>query len=136
VVENPSPSGVGIYINNQSGSGNNYEIHLEGNQVIDCPYWGTTFYNGSGSIENCEISLKDNALLGNGAGCVLQSGGPIEDFSAMMEGNDVVGGEYYGVVFYDPYELTASSIIDLGGGELGSAGHNRILIIPFMMFGL
>ena len=52
-------------------------------------------------------------------------GGPIGDFRVMMEGNDLVGGDY-GVKFLDEKGLTASSIIDLGGGGLGSAGRNRI----------
>ena len=43
----------------------------------------------------------------------------------MMEGNELVGGDY-GVYFVDQNGVTDSSIIDLGGGELGSAGRNRI----------
>jgi len=159
VVENPS--GAGIYINNQSGSGNSYEIHLEGNQARDCSGEGILFLNSGStkkvnislqdntvrdcslmgfafmnksSMEKVNISLKDNAFLGNGmaeslsAGCWLQTLGRIGDFRVMMEGNDIVGGKYYGVVFSDRHGLpAASSIIDLGGGGLGSAGRNRIL---------
>ena len=192
VVENPA--GTGLYVNNQSGSGNNYEkIHFEGNQVRDCSgngiYFlnnygstknvnisfkdntatdcavdGISFLNASGSIENVnisledntatdcinrgfafrnsssienvEISLKDNAFLGNQeGGCYFRTsweteegehfGGPIGDLRVMMEGNNLVGGDY-GVYFVDHKGLTASSIIDLGGGGLGSAGRNRI----------
>ena len=164
VVENSTEDGIGIY-NAGPGPGNNYEIHLEGNQVIDCPGDGISFYNYSGSIENVnisledntvidclwrgfafrndssienvEISLKDNAFLGNSiGGCYLRTsaydeegkhwGGPIGYLGVMMEGNDLVGGEY-GVDFHDEDGLTDSSIIDLGGGlVLGSAGYNRI----------
>ena len=88
------------------------------------------------SMENVEISLKDNAFLGNQeGGCYFRTswennegkhfGGPIGDFKVMMEGNELVGGDY-GVYFVDQRGLTASSIIDLGVGRLGSAGRNRI----------
>jgi len=81
--------------------------------------------------------LKDNAFLGNQeGGCYFRTsweneegehfGGPLGDFRVMMEGNDLVGGGDYGVSFQDHRGLTGSSIIDLGGGELDSAGRNRI----------
>jgi len=125
----------GIQFCNYSGSIKNAEISLQGNTATDCLGHGFQFVNWS-SIENVEISLKDNAFLGNQlGGCHLRTswteegedfGGPIGDFSVMMEGNDLVGGDY-GVYFLDEKGLTASSIIDLGGGGLGSAGRNRIV---------
>ena len=136
VVENSGRDGIDIC---NLGPGNDYEIHLEGNQVRDCRGDGFLFINDS-SIENVEISLKDNAYLGNRdiphipvpivGGCYFgpssgQLGGPIGDFRVMMEGNDLVGGGY-GIKIKDPNALIASSIIDLGGGGLGSAGRNRI----------
>jgi len=118
-----------------SSSIENVEISLRDNTATDCGFRGFAFVNSS-SIENVEISLKDNAFLGNSiGGCYLRTsaygeedehwGGPIGDLRVMMAGNDLVGGDY-GVDFHDEAGLTASSIIDLGSGGLGSAGYNRI----------
>jgi hypothetical protein len=45
----------------------------------------------------------------------------------MMENSDIVGSTGYAVGVYDLGAPGLNSVVDLGGGALGSVGHNRIL---------
>ena len=115
----PSPSPTSIWLDV-------IRSRLEG-----CKSAGITFQNAP-ELESGRLRIRDSHLAGNGLANLWVESFPVVQtepkarLSVSAADSDFVGSPR-GIVILDATRQTAASVIDLGGGPLGSPGRNRIL---------
>ncbi|QEC47393.1 right-handed parallel beta-helix repeat-containing protein [Baekduia soli] len=116
-------------------SGSDYAVTLDGDRFDGCTGNGVQVWNGpatlsdvvAAAVDDLSIDVRDTVLAGNGgAGLLVDDVGTIGDL-ALRAARTTVTGNATGLALLDAAPgATAASTIDLGGGDLGSRGRNRI----------
>ena len=95
-----------------------------------CRSAGITFQNAP-ELERGQLRIRDSRLARNGLANLWVEAFPVSQsppkgrLAVSVAGSDFVESPR-GIVLLDPTRQSAESVIDLGGGTLGSPGRNRI----------
>jgi hypothetical protein len=103
---------------------------VEGSRLVGCRGAGITFQNAP-ELESGVLRIRRSHLAGNGLANLWVESFPVVGtepkgrLSISAQDSDFVESPR-GIVILDANRQTADSVIDLGGGALGSPGRNRI----------